>query len=281
MESRLMLEFRACPDSAATTLQVKEMSPPWKVVRGFPLAGGAASVHLNNVSGGILGGDNLSLKVHVHTSARAQITSTGATRIYRCRAGAHPARSAACIRVDDQGLLEFIPDPVIPFAGSRYIQRTQIHLGPGAGLFWWDIVTAGRTSAGERFAYDLFESHFEIVAGCRPIALENFRIEPARTPPCSPVRLHHFTHLANFYICRQGVPPREWLHYEETLNALAAELTRPGDMIWGATALASDGLVVRGLSNSGRNIPAALLGFWRAAKQMLYGQDPVVPRKIY
>ena len=281
MESRLMLEFQARPDSATTALLVKEMIPPWKVVRGFPLAGGAASVHLNNISGGILGGDNLILKVHVNTGARAQITSTGATRIYRCRTGAHPARSTTTIRLDHQSLLEFIPDPVIPFAGSRYIQRTEIHLGPGAGLFWWETVAAGRTGAGESFAYDLLESQLEIVACGLPIATENSRIEPARKPPHSPVRLDRFTHLTNFYICRQGVAPREWLHYEETLNGLAAGMMRPGEAIWGATALASDGLVVRGLSNSGRNIPAALLCFWRAAKQLLYGQDPVVPRKIH
>ena len=281
MESRLTLEFHACPDREATVLQVREMTPPWKVVRGFPLATGEALVHLNNVAGGILGGDNLFLHTHVQPGARAQITSTGATRIYRCRTGANPARSTTDIRVDGQGLLEYIPDPAIPFAGSRYIQRTQIHLGPGAGLFWWEIVAAGRTNAGESFAYDLLESHFKIVACGRPIAIENSRIEPTRIPLRSAVRLDHFSHLANFYLCRQGVPPREWLHYEETLNGLAAEMTSPGETIWGASALASDGLVVRGLSKSGRNVPAALLCFWRAAKQLLYGQDPVVPRKMY
>ena len=281
MESSLKLHFHKCPDRASTVMRVDQMTPPWKVVRGFPLPAGEALVHLNNVSGGILGGDTLSLQVNVGHGARAQVTSTGATRVYRCRAGAEPARAITRIDIGRQGLLEFLPDPVIPFAASRYVQRTRIALDDGAGLFWWEVLAPGRSSAGETFAYDLIESRFEIDVCGRPVAIENARLEPAARAPDSPSRLAGFTHLANFYICRHGLPPAKWLHYEETLNELASEVSRPGETLWCASALTSDGIVVRGLSHSGRHVPGALFGFWRAAKRLLYGQDPVAPRKIY
>ena len=281
MESCLKLQFRRCLDDAMTVMQIEQMTPPWKVVRGFPLPAGEALVHLNNVSGGILGGDTLSLDVNVGRDARAQITSTGATRVYRCRAGLEPARSIADIHIAEQGLLEYLPDPVIPFASSRYIQRTRITLDHGAGLFWWEVLAPGRASAGETFAYDSLESRLEIDVCGRPIAIENLRLEPARRPLCSPAHLAGFTHLTSFYICRHGLPPAKWLHYEETLNDLASEMSRPGETLWAASALVSDGIVVRGLSNSGRHVAGALFGFWRASKRLLYGQDPVAPRKIY
>ena len=281
MESCLKLHFHEASDSALTLMRIEQMTPPWKVVRAFPLPAGEALVHLNNVSGGILGGDTLSLDVKVGREARAQVTSTGATRVYRCRPGAEPARSITNIHIAEQGLLEYLPDPVIPFASARYIQRARITLDDGAGLFWWEVLAPGRTRAGETFSYDLLESRFEIDVCGRPIAIENLRLEPATRPLRSPAHLAGFTHLTNFYICRHGLPPGKWLHYEETLNGLASEMSRPGETLWAASALVSDGIVVRGLSNSGRHIAGALFGFWRASKRLLYGQDPVAPRKIY
>src|SRR5437868_10045544 len=82
-ELRLGFEF----DSRAgrTVLASCEQEPPLKVVRGFPLADGALLVHLHNLSGGVLGGDWLRTEVRVGHRANAQLTTTGATRLYRSR----------------------------------------------------------------------------------------------------------------------------------------------------------------------------------------------------
>ena len=69
-------------------MRVERQDPPWKVVRAFPQEGGMVLVHLHNVSGGVLAGDRLGLKIEVAAGASAQITTTGATRLYRHRAGA-------------------------------------------------------------------------------------------------------------------------------------------------------------------------------------------------
>ena len=69
-------------------LRVNRQDPPWKVVRAFRQPDGGVLVHLHNVSGGVLAGDRLALDVEVHAGAAAQITTTGATRLYRHRAGA-------------------------------------------------------------------------------------------------------------------------------------------------------------------------------------------------
>jgi len=47
------------------------------------------------------------------------------------------------------------------------------------------------------------------------------------------------------------------------------------------SSLVSDGLVVRGLSMSGRFIYETLIEFWRAARVAITGQDAVPPRKVY
>jgi len=50
--------------------------------------------------------------------------------------------------------------------------------------------------------------------------------------------------------------------------------------MWGASALTSDGVVVKGLSTSAHPIPAALADFWIAARRFLVGDAPVPPRKL-
>jgi urease accessory protein len=279
-DGRLSLQFVYDADAARTRLWVLEQRQPLKVVRGFDLDGGAALVHLHNLSGGVLAGDKLSLDVAVDAGARAQITSTSATRAYRSPAEAGPSEFVTQIQVSENALLEYLPDPLIPFAGARYSQRTHVSLSNGAGLFWWETLTPGREARGEVFSYDLLHLSFELRAAGIPIATEHNHLDPALRPLTSLVRLGPFRYLSSFYICSAGAPESTWDRLERQLLTLARSETSPV-IIWGLTRLPAHGLVVRALSQNGRDIARGLIAFWRAAKQALYGQDAVIPRKIY
>jgi len=84
-KGQLRLIFERARASKQTVLTVCEQHPPLKVVRAFHLEDGGCLVHLHNLSGGVLGGDCLELKVEVGPEAIVQLTSTGATRLYRSR----------------------------------------------------------------------------------------------------------------------------------------------------------------------------------------------------
>jgi urease accessory protein len=237
-------------------------------------------VHLHNVSGGVLGGDRLELAVEVGAGSWAQVTTTGATRVYRALDSAATPVETRDARVGPGALLEFLPDPLIPFAGARYRQETRIELEAGAGLFWWETVAPGRTARGEIFAFDSLELAVEIRAGGKPAALERAKLEPGRRPLAVPARLGPYRYLATFYACRAGVPDAVWREIETQL-AEVAERFSGGGMVWGVSALASSGVVARGLAADGSGLPRALLELWRAAKRSLYGAEAVAPRKIY
>src|SRR5947209_5715925 len=152
MSAKLWLDF-------STTLRVERQEIPWRVVRGFPNAAGETLAHLNNISGGILDTDDLELRIVVQPGALAQITSTGATRIYRSRAPERQARTLVEVDIGDGGFLEYVPDALIPYGGSRYQQTTRIRLARGASLIWWEIVSPGREASGEVFQYEQLGSH--------------------------------------------------------------------------------------------------------------------------
>ncbi|MHB8628366.1 MAG: urease accessory protein UreD [Aggregatilineales bacterium] len=279
VEGRLALAFEVSSHDG-TKLNVLAQQPPLKVIRAFALADGASLVHVHNVSGGILGGDKLELTVQVGAQARAQLTTTSATRLYRRSAHKTVSRQTNDFTIGSGALLEVLPDPLIPFAHSAYEQFTRIDLADDAGLFLWETVAPGRAARGELFAYDSLTLKLDIFACQQPIALEHIRLEPQLAPLTSPVRLGPYRHFSTFYICRVGLPDTRWTALEAELMALAQQMSSEGTL-WSVSRLVAHGLVVRVLSLNSREIAQGLVRFWQTAKQALYGTLPIPPRKIY
>jgi urease accessory protein len=177
-------------------------------------------------------------------------------------------------------LLEYLPDPLIPFEGARYVQQTRIELAEGAGLFWWEVVAPGREARPEVFRYELLRLDLDIRAGGKLVAQERVRLEPLRRPLSSPVRLGEYRYFATFYVCRVGLPSARWLEMEKQLAELARQLSLPAEILWGVSALVAHGLVIRAVSRKGRAITPGLMAFWQAAKRQLYARDAVPPRKV-
>jgi urease accessory protein len=229
----------------------------------------------------VLGGDKLETKVRVEPGAVAQLTTTSATRLYRSGPAGLASGQLNDFGVEENALLEYLPDPLIPFAGARYRQQTRIELASGAGLFWWETVAPGREARGEIFLYDRLELSLSLTSGGKPIALEQALLEPATRLLTSAARLGRYRYFSTFYICRSGLQKAIWTWLENRLNELAGQLSVAGETLWGASSLARDGVVVRAVSRNGRAITTGLLEMWRLGKQELYGQAAILPRKIY
>ncbi|MFZ3214999.1 MAG: urease accessory protein UreD [Candidatus Acidiferrales bacterium] len=280
LQASLSLEFARDEHAGRTVLAASRQQPPLKVVRAFAVQDGAALAHLHNVSGGLLGGDRLALHVTMGAGARVQLTTTGATRIYRPREGAPPATQTNEFTVREGALLEYVPDAIIPFAGARFSQASTIHLAQGAGLFWWEILAPGREARGEVFAYDCVEMKTGVFALGRPIVGERVRIEPQRRAVSSLGRLGPYRTWATFCIARVGLGAADWLAIERELREQAAGLASPGETLWGISALPAHGLMVRCVAVHGRHVLPGLQALWQTAKRRLYGCDAVLPRKV-
>ena len=228
----------------------------------------------------MLGGDQLALKVNVGAGASVQLTTTGATRIYRPRPEALATMQSNEFTVSEGALLEYVPDAIIPFAGARFSQTTTVHLAHGAGLFWWEIVAPGREARGEAFAYDSVEMKTNVIALGQPIASERMRIEPLRRSTQSFGRLGPYRTWATFCIAQVGHSAAEWLTLEQELREQAVPLTKHGETLWGISTLPAHGLIVRCVAVHGRHVLPGLQTLWQTAKQRLYGRDAVPPRKV-
>jgi urease accessory protein len=280
LQPTLTLDFVHDEFAGHTVLAASHQDPPLKVVRAFAVQGGAALAHLHNVSGGLLGGDHLALKVNVGAHAQVQLTTTGAARIYRPRREAVPAMQANEFTVNEGALLEYVPDAIIPYAGARFAQTTTIHLAQGGRIFWWEILAAGREARGESFAYESVEMKADVFALGQPIARERVCIEPRKRTTQSFGRLGPYRTWATFCIARVGPSAAEWLALEHELREQALPLTKHGETLWAISALPAHGLMVRCVAVHGRHVLPGLQALWHTAKRRLYGQDAVPPRKV-
>ena len=275
-----LLSLRFEDIASQTVLRLKHQHPPWRVIRAFPNTAGETLAHLHNVSGGVLDSDDLHLQVEIGPNARAQITTTGATRIYRSRSERATSRQRTEVTVARHGLLEYLPDAIIPYARSRFEQSTTIDLHNEATLFWWETIAPGREAAGEVFDYHLLSSSLDLRADGQSVAFERYAIEPEIRNPASAARLGPFRYFSTFYVCQAGRAAPSWLELESQLGNLAEELSRPGELLWGVSALAACGLAIRGVALKGRDLTLGLTRFWRAAKWSLCGRVAAIPRKI-
>jgi urease accessory protein len=279
MSALLWLQFEE--KDGETLARPRQQDPPWRMLRTFRNSQGEALAHLHNVSGGVLDNDDLRLRVEVGPNARVQLTTTGATRVYRSRSAQAIARHRVDAIVGEGAMLEYLPDPVIPFAHSKLHQETSVQLSDGASLFWWETVAPGREASGEVFAYDTLRCSFELMVDGRPVAIERFSIEPRLRSPASTARMGEFRYFSTFYICQPGRSRQSWLQLESDLGDLAVDISQLSGTLWGVSTLADCGIVVRGVSLRNRDLTQGLLALWRAAKWSLCGRVAAIPRKIY
>jgi urease accessory protein len=280
LQASLRLDFARDDFAGHAVLAASRQEPPLKVVRAFTVQDGAALAHLHNVSGGLLGGDHLALTVDVGARAQVQLTTTGATRIYRPRREALPATQTNEFTLHEDALLEYVPDAIIPYASARFSQTSTIHLAQGAGIFWWEILAPGREARGESFAYDSVEMKTDVIALGQPIVGERVRIEPRKRSIHSFGRLGPYRTWATFCIARVGPSAAEWLALEHELREQALPLTQHGDTLWAVSMLPAHGVTVRCVAVHGRFVLPGLQALWQTAKRRLYGRDAVPPRKV-
>jgi urease accessory protein len=157
---RLSFERRG----AVTALTGCRSILPLQVLAPVALDDLAAVVSILNPTGGLLGGDRLSIEVDVAAGAHAVLTTPSATRVYR--ADGAPTVQTVRLRLGPGAVVEWVPDHTIPFAGSALRQAFDVELDETAALVLVDAFSAGRIALGEAWRFALLESAISIRDRC-------------------------------------------------------------------------------------------------------------------
>src|SRR5262245_8778518 len=137
--------------------------------------GSTCWVYVATFGGGLVGGDDIQLRVDVTAGARALLTTQASTKVYRSE---HRSRQSLTATVAANALLAVVPDPIVCFASADFAQQQRYSLDADASLVMVDWMTSGRHAAGERWAFARYESRFDIRRGSQRVFFDAIVLEP-------------------------------------------------------------------------------------------------------
>jgi urease accessory protein len=173
--ARLELEFAGF--GPVTRLVHRAHEGPLRVQRPFyPEDNGTCHAYLLHPPGGVVGGDQLQVKIQASAEARAVVTNPAATKLYR--SDGRVARIRQAMSVSDDSFLEWLPQETIVFSGANAEVETTVHLDPSSQFLGWEVLCLGRPAANERFTTGSLVQRVEVWRDNLPLYLERSELGP-------------------------------------------------------------------------------------------------------
>ncbi|WP_447598817.1 urease accessory protein UreD [Nitrospira sp. Nam80] len=272
---RLTMSF-ACQDRR-TVMTGASRTSPWHLFPPIYLDDtGSAYTLLVNPSGGLVGGDRLSIHMTLAAQSHVIVSTPSANRVYRSRSKDLEAIQTIKVMVGEGAILEWAPEHTIPYAGSRFRQTIQVRLAPNSTVMLWDAMAAGRVAQEERWAFSSLANHVAITTASGVSVIERYRLDHASAfHPAGIAR--SWDYVASLYIVSDALNPDAWKTLEARIgDVLDAE---PGALLGGVSTPAVPGVVVKLVARSAPVLTAALEQLWAAVRFTLWGQPPVTLRK--
>jgi urease accessory protein len=258
-----------------TIIARSHCTSPWHLLPPIYLDDtGAAYTLLVNPSGGLVGGDRLSIGMRLGEDARVLISAPSANRVYRSQ-GETSIQNIE-IALGAGAVLEWLPEHTIPFAGSRFRQAIHVTMAPGATMLLWDAVASGRIARDERWAFASVENEIRITTAAGQSLVERYALDPA-TEMGSVGLAAQWNYVASFYVVNDAVTPEVWSRLEERISLLLDE--RAERLLGGVSQPAAPGLVVKLLARTAPDLTGTLDVVWAAVRAELWNLPPVAWRK--
>jgi urease accessory protein len=249
-----------------TVLSRSSCTTPW---HHFPPSylddSGCAYTWLVNQSGGLVGGDHLSVEARLHAGTHVLMTSPSANRVYRSLSD--PGLQEIRLSVGPDARLEWLPEITIPFAGSRFRQSIHVDLAPGATVVLWDAIASGRVARGERWAFAGLENEICIRTAMSGSVVERYCLVPSQLPE-SVGLVGSWDYVASLFVIGDAVDAEIWAGLDTAFATILE--ARPGLVLGGVSTPAAPGLVVKLVARSAPDLTEILEAIWAAVRKELW-----------
>ena len=243
-------------------LERSRFTLPLQALTPLEMEDGTAYLMLLNPTGGVLGGDHLVTEIVQDAGTHVCLTTPSATRVYRT--SRQPAVLETVIRLGEGATLEYLPDHVIPHAGSALRQSLRIEMARGSRAIILDCLASGRVAHGERWSFREIDSRTEINICGKPGFLNRTKIAPATQNPRQTGWMEEFDYTVCLGIFAHGF--QNWPHVASALNA---DLKSCPAVQGGVSLLSRDGCVVRYLARSAAEMTRASQQLWDTARELV------------
>ncbi len=263
---RGVLSYEFEREGQRTVLTRSSCTSPW---HHFPPSylddSGCAYTWLVNPSGGLVGGDHLSVEAQLHARTHVLMTSPSANRVYR--SVSEPALQDIRLSVGPEARLEWLPEVTIPFAGSRFRQSIHVDLAPGATVVLWDAMASGRVARQERWVFKSIENEIHIRTHLSGSVVERYRLVPDRLPG-SVGLVGSWDYVASLFVIGDAVGADVWKRLDTALAAILEQ--RPGLVLGAVSSPAAPGLAVKLVARSAPDLTDTFEALWAAVREGLW-----------
>jgi urease accessory protein len=266
---RLRFERRG----SATVVTGWRYTLPLQALAPVALDDPGAVVSILNPTGGLVGGDRLSIEVEATAGAHAVLTTPSATRVYR--SDGEDATQSVKIAIGPHAAVEWVPDHTIPFAGSAFRQTLDVEMDETARLILVDAFSAGRVGRGEAWQFALLDSAVSVRDRQGWLLHERFALRgAARTDVAWDGLGYAESHPYFAMVVIVGSFDRERFTTDVREQCPGAEAGRIG-----VAALTRGGLLIRCLAPSAPELIETIETCWGLARRALLGLPPLALRK--
>jgi urease accessory protein len=249
-----------------TVLAHSRSTSPWHLTPPIALdQTGSAYQLLLNPSGGLVGGDRLSIRTTMGEGTHVLFSTPSANRVYRSLA--EPSVQSVDLAVGAGAVVEWIPDVTIPFAGSRFRQTIHVTLGPGATILMWDAIASGRIARGEHWAFADLSNEIQITAASGESVLERYCLAPNEERGGVGL-VGIWDYVASLYLVNDAISPEVWKRLGEKVATILDSC--PGTVLGGVSEPAVPGLAVKLVARSAPELNRTIEALWKAVRGELW-----------
>mgnify|MGYP001580384781 CR=1 FL=1 len=255
-----------------TVLTRSSCSSPWHY---FPPSSlddsGCAYTWLVNPSGGLVGGDQVTVAAQLQDDTHVLMTSPSANRVYRSEG--EPAVQEVRLTAGAGARLEWLPEVTIPFAGSRFRQSIHVELASGATVVLWDAMASGRVARNERWAFASYENEIVIRTASGQSAVERLSV----TPDSVGATVKSWDYVGSLFVIGDAIEQERLAVLEAGLVELCEQ--RPGGWLGGLSRPAVPGLAVKVVARSAPALTTFLEVAWNQIRLSLWDLPAAVLRR--
>jgi urease accessory protein len=203
--------------------------------------------------GGLVAGDEVSLKVDVEEGAGILLLTQGSTKVFKIRPGIRPrslgqpshshsisnpsqtspTRQRLWSTQSPNTLLLLLPDPISPFAASSYIQSQRFDLPSSSSLLVLDWYTSGRRAGkGEEWVFNRYESSNWVKVDGRTLMKERVVLEDEKGGSSVGERMEPYHVFATVMIYGDDMKKLLEEMSKLALDTVQRQSSNPAEMIW-------------------------------------------------
>jgi urease accessory protein len=245
---------------------------PIRILFPNPALGDSVEATVITTSGGLVGGDKISLEITAEANTTALVSAQAAEKIYRS-AGAETEISVT-ISADEDSWVEWLPQETILFDGSKLRRRTSINAAPGSRVLAGEILVLGRVGSGEKISSGFLRDAWEVYRQGKLVWADALCLDDDIPGILShPACFDGATALATVvYVCDDPAA-----HLDIAREMISDE---DKDVLSSATVV-NEVLVLRWLAKDAYSLRQSFAEFWKAFRHHAGGRPAELPRLWY